>query len=93
MPEPTAYYEVTVRIAEKTGTATFYQSENGQFDLLYGWAAYTASMSSTLQDAMEDFRGHLQGNNPGKDISLGEPRQISKEQAERNSPNYTPPNS
>jgi len=53
-----------------------YQSANGDFDLLYGFAASTAAMSATLEDALTDFREHLEAKNPGAVIALGQLRPL-----------------
>ena len=88
--EPKSYYEVEFQVGDKPGTATFYQTANGEFDLLYGAFEYTEFMHSTLEAALYDFRTHLQKNNPGAIITLGQPHSISKETAKKKSHLYKP---
>jgi hypothetical protein len=78
---------VKVKIGVKEAQATFCQTDNGLFDLRYGWAEFTSGMHSTLDAALEDFRQRLRQKHPAGEIILGEPREISEEQAKRNSPN------
>lgn len=83
-----AFYEVAVRIGTKEGRATFCQTEAGLFDLRYGWAEFSSGMHSSLDAALEDFRRRLREKHTADEIIIGKPREISEEQAKRNSPSY-----
>ncbi len=80
------YFEVPVHIRGKKYVATFYQTEQNMFDLKYGWEKYSSGMSSTLRQAIDDFKQHLLNENPDqKDkIVIGEPIEITKEKADQN---------
>jgi len=83
-----AYYEVTAAIGSKQGRATFCQTDDDSFDLLYGWAEFTSGMHPTLARAIDDFRQRLRQKHPTEQIAISKPREISEEQAKRNSPSY-----
>lgn len=83
-------YIVAVFENDSMRSAVSFRDAAGQFDLRFGWAKYTSSMHSPLEDAMADFRNCLQKehdkNKDGIIVKLGDPRIISEQDAMEQSP-------
>jgi hypothetical protein len=75
------YYRVRVSGLGKDDVAIFYENEDGTADLQYGWATYTTKMHQTLGDAVDEFASSVRKKNAGKQVSMGEPVKISREEA------------
>jgi len=86
----TQNYRVSVLENGSERFAIFYRNGAGQFDLRFGWGRYTSSMHSTLEDAIIDFRNHLQrehdDRNDGVSVSLADPIAITEQAAKEFSP-------
>lgn len=84
------YFRVPVIRGQKRSSAYFYESDDGHFDLLYGWMEYSSSLHRTLAEAMNDFRNKLQNehnrNNDGVQVLLGRVEEVSYQEAEEGRP-------
>ena len=84
------YYRVPLYQGTKQTPVYFFETETGLFDLQYGWGKYTRHMHDSLQDAMADFRRHLQAEHDaaedGVTVSLGEPVVVQWEEVKEASP-------
>jgi hypothetical protein len=80
-------YRVPIFEGEQRGSAIFFRSDKGDYDLRFGWGCYTASLHRSLAEAIEDFRAHLQsehdGANDGIVVSIGTPVEIDENEASR----------
>lgn len=84
------YYRVPVYEGTKQNSAYFYETDAGLFDLQYGWGKYTRHMHDSLQEAMADFRRHLQAEHDaaqdGLTVGLGEPVEVQWDEVRQASP-------
>ena len=81
------YFEVDVTIGSQSTVATMNESAEGQFGLMYGGAKFLNSTHNTLKATIADFESCLRDDKPDQTVVIGQPRTISRDQAEKNKPN------
>jgi hypothetical protein len=90
MNATTQNYLVLVYIDGQERTAVFHRTNNGRFDLRYGWMTFTTKMSDSLNESIQDFLTVLKKKNPGKEVSAGTPQEITEIEAKTFSPGLEP---
>ena len=84
------WFKVTVLENDKRGTAYFYETNTGMFDLQYGFGNYTTRLHDSLRDAISEFRESLQAEHTRVDdgirVSVGTPVEVTWDEVKQNSP-------